>query len=458
MELIIGNSISSGVAQLDRLNSEALLSASKVEAAVAYVHDTSLLFEGCWKKNIPVKLWARYDNTVPVSIPVLEWFLSKSQKSANYVCKLVPDIFHPKIIWWHGFGAYIGSANLTRSAWYRNFEAGLFLSDDEIEEQGIREELVRYFEEIDEASTPLSREILEEMNRLMADRFQKEEVEAQRRFSVTRSIPELKPNIQINKAPLIQRWRARFLNEWRETLETLRNISERISTPEFRPVWVPAESPKGAQADQFLNAFYYSRVGGTAEGVSEFHEKHKDDVERALTEAMTWWKNLPDGPTGERETLVRWAPFLADQLGREKLLSLGKDQFAEVCQHVHAMLEHSRQIPYESLGMTRPAHQVPKRERCKDLAEWLYDQRAPNGDSILKTLSYVLYGGTVSQVPERIFEVCNSPERRTRHFNVSSIGEIVGWAMPNEMPPRNGRTNKALRALGYPVKDFGKNE
>lgn len=455
VELVTGNSISSGVDQLDRLNNEALLSASKVDAAVAYVHDTGLLFEGCWKKGIPLTLWARYDNTVPVSIPVLEWFLSKSQKSANYSCKLLASLFHPKIIWWHGFGAYIGSANLTHSAWYRNFEAGIFLSEDELDEQGMREELVRYFEEIDDVATPLTREILDEMNRLMKDRYQTEEVEAKKRFALTRLIPELKPNILINKTPLIQRRRARFLEEWRETLEILRSISERVSAPEFRPAWVPAESPKGAQADQFLNAFYYSYVGGTTEGVRESHEKNKGDRERALVEAMTWWKRLPDGPTGERETLVRWAPFLAEQLKQEKLLSLGKDEFAEVCQHVHAMLEYARQVRYESMGMKRPPNPVPKLERCRQFAHWLYEQRAQNGDSTIKTIDYVLYGGSIGSVPERIFEVCNTPARRLRNIGISSFGEMAGWALPNDMPPRNGRTNKALRALGYPVKLWG---
>jgi hypothetical protein len=29
---------------------------------------------------------------------------------------------------------------------------------------------------------------------------------------------------------------------------------------------------------------------------------------------------------------------------------------------------------------------------------------------------------------------------------------VVGWARPEDTPPRNGRTNKALRALGYPVR------
>ena len=38
------------------------------------------------------------------------------------------------------------------------------------------------------------------------------------------------------------------------------------------------------------------------------------------------------------------------------------------------------------------------------------------------------------------------------HVGLSSLGEIVGWARPDEFPPRNMRTSKGLRALGYNVR------
>ncbi|MBL8426498.1 MAG: phospholipase [Dechloromonas sp.] len=38
------------------------------------------------------------------------------------------------------------------------------------------------------------------------------------------------------------------------------------------------------------------------------------------------------------------------------------------------------------------------------------------------------------------------------HIGLSSLGEIVVWARPDEFPPRNMRTSKGLRALGYNVR------
>jgi hypothetical protein len=64
----------------------------------------------------------------------------------------------------------------------------------------------------------------------------------------------------------------------------------------------------------------------------------------------------------------------------------------------------------------------------------------------------LLYGGPTGQLPDRLYEAAWNPEKRIPHFGIGSLGEIVGWALPDEMPPRNGRTSKALYALGYDVK------
>ena len=101
----------------------------RVDAAVAYATQNDLLFDWCWDNKLPLRFWGRFDEKVPVSIHVLERFLS--HRSGRYVCKLVRQ-FHPKVIWWRGFGAYIGSANLTQSAWWNNVEAGIFLTETEI--------------------------------------------------------------------------------------------------------------------------------------------------------------------------------------------------------------------------------------------------------------------------------------------------------------------------------------
>jgi hypothetical protein len=63
----------------------------------------------------------------------------------------------------------------------------------------------------------------------------------------------------------------------------------------------------------------------------------------------------------------------------------------------------------------------------------------------------VLWGGPLSDTPSRIFEASSIATWKIPHLGISTIGEIVGWALPDDFPPRNGRTSKALTALGYEV-------
>jgi phosphatidylserine/phosphatidylglycerophosphate/cardiolipin synthase-like enzyme len=99
----------------------------EVIAAVAYATDSSLLFDWCWDNEIPLKFYGRLDEGVAVALPILAAFLNR--KSPNFVCRLV-EHHHAKVIWWRGFGLYIGSANLSGSAWYKNVEAGCFFLEE----------------------------------------------------------------------------------------------------------------------------------------------------------------------------------------------------------------------------------------------------------------------------------------------------------------------------------------
>ena len=79
--------------------------------------------------------------------------------------------------------------------------------------------------------------------------------------------------------------------------------------------------------------------------------------------------------------------------------------------------------------------------------------RAPKrgGVSVIETLQFVLYGGRSDDIPQRLWEAITDRKRKVDLLGVSAMGEIVGWALPDLFPPRNGRTSKALRSLGYDV-------
>ena len=133
----------------------------EVWAAVAYANRTELLFDWCLEHRIPLRFYGRLDDTVAVSSPILKSFLDRG--SPEFVCYLVQH-HHAKVIWWRGVGIYIGSANLTDSAWYRNIEAGCFIGDHEISGE-VETDLLALFSTLHEHATPLTEEVFQAMDR-----------------------------------------------------------------------------------------------------------------------------------------------------------------------------------------------------------------------------------------------------------------------------------------------------
>jgi hypothetical protein len=425
---------------------------TRVDAAVAYASDERLLFDWCWERRerVSLRFWGRFDEGLPVAAPILRKFLNR--QSPRYVCKLV-RMFHPKVIWWRGYGAYIGSANLTDAAWHNNFEAGLFLTDDELEAAGIATDLDHLFEKIDEHASPLTEELVKRVERRAVELGQRAQAqnEADNDFLDTDLVQRFEGLVRVTSKTAKARQRDAFLKEWISTLEILRSIASKVSKPENRPDWVSPDSPAGAQADQFLHAHYYQR---TFDGQTAAYERHFEetmrDPEAALNASIAWWKGLPEGGD-EQKTLNIVAPKLKVALSREGVDQMTEDGFAEVLWNVHASREYARRAANARLGL--PEGQVldnPTKSRA--LAGRVWNASSPPGEKVKSTLDFILYGGSPDEVPQRLWEALHDPKRRIEMLGISSLGEIVGWAMPDRYPPRNGRTSKALRSLGFDVK------
>lgn len=425
---------------------------SEVKAAIAYANGTPELLEYCFSENLPLTFWCRYDHTVPVSPRILERFLR--QGVINQTCKLLPEFFHPKVIWWRDFGAYIGSANLTDNGWIKNVECGLFLTESEMISHGIMEDLESFFEKINALSTPLSKEIYEHL--LEQERSNREFDMAQRgsdiRFSKNRIIPKNDSLVKVDERESGQKRKEAFLKEWFETLEKLRTIQDIVSKAENRPSWIKEGVSKGVQADQFLHAFYYNKVRkGRKYPFEVFFNQNKARKEAALQDAIDWWKTLPHPPSGEDVTINEWAPFVKDALERKSLTSFTKDALDGICAKVHSIRDHATKIDNVTLGVTADSPQKAAEECYRLFSNYLWTARSTDGLSVRDVLLYVLYSGESKDVPSRIFDATTDPKYKIPHFGISSIGELVGWAFPDLFPPRNDRTNKALRSLGFDV-------
>jgi hypothetical protein len=232
----------------------------------------------------------------------------------------------------------------------------------------------------------------------------------------------------------------------------LRDIADRVSSPQYRPTWIPEDIPKGAQADQFIHAYYYKNVRGHrgSEWVNAAQAKNSANPMAALEEAMRWWKNSDFDHTGERLMLLDHARTLKALFSKEKLKQLTMDEFTQAMCLVHAFKDHANKRNNLELGL--PPTAQPAEVKAIAHAKWIWNERSSTRRTVLEVLNYVIWGN--GSVESRVWQASNNPASGwvISRLKESSLGEIVGWARPDEYPPRNDRTLKGLRALGHPVR------
>ena len=422
-----------------------------VLAAIAYgSNDEDHFLSNCINNKYRLDIWMRYDHTVPVAIPLLRKLLSLTRK--NIFCYQVPDVLHSKVIWWQGYGAYIGSANLSDRAWITNIEAGVFISDTELNESGMHIELDSFFERLRglEQSFPLSNEIIDELERL--SKLRSEVYKINENSKKSRTVKEFHGPHFSSKTDSQERRKESFRIEWFEALTILRSIAKDVV--QYRPPWVKENVPAAWQADQFLHAYYYNIVrDGNKHPYEDFYQKNKKNPATELKKTLLWWKSLNAPPTNEDDAFYVSAPYIKNILSEDRILNLSQHEFEKICEYTHATKDHVLKIPLKKMGLNSQESRS-REERIKIYSAWLWELRNQKGMNVAGILNYVLYGGDENLMWQRLFEVINDEKYFIPHYGLNSIAEVVGWAQPEITPPRNGRTSKALKALGYDVRVY----
>lgn len=436
--------------ELATLNTKALNECDKVWVAVAYVTDDDPLIKKCYNHNIPLTLWARYDHSVPVNVSILRWFLGKAPLSE---CKLVPDIHHAKVIWWKPFGVYIGSANLTKSAWGSNIEAGVFLTENELDEQNMLSDLNAFFDDLNIASHKLTEEIVEEMEQFQEDERSNAGESLRKDFAKTRILPKCESLLHINNNKTAKTAKlTKFIKEWNNTLEIIRTIGKRVSLNKNRPLWINADVPPGVQADQFLHAYYYRHVIVKGKAIyRDLHIENEQNTAQVESSIIKWWRSTKEPPSDECKTIYELAPIVRDKFSQDKIDNITVEEFIKVMGCIHAFRDYAKRTSYQALGLPEKLPEMNANERCRLVAKKLWGEFNQRGENIIDVIKYLLYNGNDGLLPHRLFEISFSAERKLRFAGLSTYGEIIGWALPERFPPRNGRTSKALYALGYDV-------
>jgi hypothetical protein len=434
---------------LSNFHSKCLESCTRIRAAIAYADADKLdFFTSAIAQDVPVEFFGRYDGGCPIDPRILRWFLDR--KDPDVTCSLVPKWLHAKVIWWVGAGVYIGSANLTDRAWMKNYEAGVFISQDELE--GIHADLVpkllNFFDRLRQVSMRLAEEHYAEamsqwtLRNKMIAQLERMEADFDDKSIVTRNARS--PIEVVGKKKQNDRL-LEFSREWNRTIQILRDLQERVV--EFRPDWVPKDTPAGVQVDQFLHAYYFQQVRKSREEKAfiQMHRSNKGNRKSAERTALEWWQSGEYDKSHESLTIQERAPTVRKLLSPERLGNMAREDWINVATRVFAFRDHALRVENQMLGIESGTHDAESRARL--LAGHVWEERSSEGMTIVDLLKYVVSGP--GEQAERIWRGANSPRYRLGRVGVSTLGELVGWANPDIHPPRNGRTNKALFALGY---------
>lgn len=226
-----------------------------------------------------------------------------------------------------------------------------------------------------------------------------------------------------------------------------KSASKRVSSDENRPEWIPASVPAGAQADQFLHAYYYEIVrDGNRFPFEEYFKKHQDNPEKALREAIRWWREGNFDRSAEERTLLDWAPRMRELFAKGRIKTLSREDFIDGITRVFALRVHAKQMEAEDLQLPKGAYD--RDAKAFRFAEILWESKSRDGRGILDFLNDAIWG--TPRVAERLW-AAKPNQKGISHLGINSLAELMGWARPDDYPPRNQRTSKALRALGYPV-------
>ncbi|GAD79010.1 phospholipase D family protein [Vibrio ezurae] len=420
-----------------------------VVAAIAYGDDKTQLLQHCIDNKHRLDIWMRYDHTVPVAPSFLSKLLSNTKN--NVFCKLVPDCLHSKVIWWKGYGAYVGSANLTDRAWNTNIEAGVFFSESDLSDSGMLEQLEEFFDGLEalDVAFDLTQEIIDEQKLLQKQKREREK--ADRTNPPKRIIPEWEGPSFVPDQNAKDIRKENFRIEWNSAISHIRNIASQIN--DFRPHWIEEDTPAYWQVDQFLHAYYYNKVRqiDNKYPYEEYYKTNSKDPQASLLTMLAWWKDLPAPPSDEDINLYEKAPLIRNSLSKANIDNLSENELNGILRATHATMDHLSKMSTASLG--KPHEQsLSMEQRVPLFTEWLMGQQNDKGQTIGELLKFVLYGGNADQMWERIYLAGKDPQYRFKHYGINSIAEVAGWAKPEDTPPRNGRTNKALRALGYSVR------
>lgn len=432
---------------------------TQIDLAVAYVTHMDAIFDLATRRDVPLTLFALADGHGFPQPEVARRFVHSKRTSWRLL--LTRDFYHPKLMWFRGAGAYIGSANLTDKAWVRNVECGIWIPEDELQESNWADELASIIAEMEPRFREATDEDLDALSRLRDRRRGLDQAESEFRAEIERflgHLPGNKPAVHVASAKEARSAAAlRFAAEWDNGLTILRKIAQVFDENRSRwPSWVERTAEPTIVQDQATDWWWdreFRHSGESRVLMVDANRKNSSNPDIAVRTLLDdWCSSDPGAKLDSRSAWVNEHPReLRELLATRELAKLDEERLTRILYLSHAAREHARQIRKPELGLA-PDDTRGVEERAKLYAKFLLSQRTSTGLGIGDVLQFVLWsegGGARLSVADRIWRATRDPERRLRHLGTAILGELVGYARPTTYPPRNNRVSKTLFALGF---------
>ena len=434
----------------------------KISASVAFTQN-DLLVKTCDQKKISLEWWGLFNSDISSKIEIV-----KESLKSPYV-KFYPfkNLFHSKLIHFHGYGVYIGSHNLTYNAMYNNVETGVFIPEEKLTEEQ-KTEIEKYFSFLRDNSVQATAEDVERIEKYLENA----KLEIEKQNSIQQNLKNLfeeyfghlfllKPGVQSwedNADDDKIRWKLSFSQEWRETQKYLTLIHERLAEIE-EPDWIDKDAEPSIITDQILHFYYDSLTSGNnsenlknIELINNEYEKNRTNIDAAVSNLLQQWQTLKN-PLKEQDMYINvWGKKNKEILRNLKERDLTRDELITVFTQNHAAKNHARQMSNAVFGLPKD-FKADMNQRVEYYVDWLLKQKTEENLTIHDTMRYLLFDDS-TPLEERVFNTVYSPKYRIDHFGRSIVGELLGWARPEITHIRNNRVNKALRALGFDVTLF----
>jgi len=277
---------------------------SSIKAAFAYNSSLELLNIAS-KKKIHLDYWVLFDAQNSTTAEFLNTSI-ESDYTQIYAVRMKASKFHPKLFYAKGYGLYIGSANMTESAISRNIEAGIFLTQKDLDSNhNVLDQIKDFFSYLENNSTKLFEDDIEKYARFcrkFAQPSQENEKDKEKNDFFKEAFSNIIPiegvffsPSSINKKAISAiNKKQDFIREWRDTLGILLSIMKKYySNKSYYPQWLHEQDREYSpciMCDRFLHFYYCEIAKRNVKVVKMLHKKNKTNPNKALEEAIKIFK------------------------------------------------------------------------------------------------------------------------------------------------------------------------